>query len=215
MFAKAPVAGRVKTRLTPDLTPAQAAELQEALLLDTGEVVDEAARTWRPPARRWCAVAEPQDEPALRSLLPPSFTTIAQGSGTLGDRLERVFGRLLGAHPGVLALGADCPDLTPPILHSALAALAAGSAVFGEATDGGYWTIGLTTPTAAVFRDMPWSSASLARRTRASLVQNGRRPTELPRLRDIDTLADLRAWAARPNPRFARTLARCRELGVA
>ena len=64
VLAKAPVPGRVKTRLCPPLTPAQAAELARAALLDTIEacsasaarevvvILDGSPRPWMPAGIR-------------------------------------------------------------------------------------------------------------------------------------------------------------------
>jgi rSAM/selenodomain-associated transferase 1 len=215
LFAKAPAAGRVKTRLAPDLPPEAAAELQEALLRDTAEVALAAASAATPTPRLWCAVAESADEPPLRRLLPREFALLPQGAGDLGERLERVFGELLRHHACALAIGADCPDLAPGLLQEALEALVLSEAVLGPAQDGGYWAIGLAEPRPALFRGVPWSTERVAGETRRRMAELGLRVAELPVLRDVDRFGDLVEWARRPNACFTRTLAWCRERGLA
>jgi uncharacterized protein len=214
IFAKAPVPGRVKTRLALHIGLREAAELQAAMLLDTADVVRRTL-TGRSPAATFCAAAEPEDVPVLRNLLPPELSVVWQGDGDLGARLARVFGELLAQGGPVLALGCDCPDLTPELLRLALGGLARAEGVLGPALDGGYWTIGLARFDAEIFRDMPWSTAGLAERTRRRFAERGLTLQELPELADLDRHADLLAWARRPNPAFGRTLAWCRDRGLA
>jgi hypothetical protein len=54
IMAKAPEAGRVKTRLCPPLSPAEAAELSRCFLLDTIERVREDGFWARAPTM-WCS----------------------------------------------------------------------------------------------------------------------------------------------------------------
>lgn len=215
LFAKAPVPGRVKTRLTPAVQPDAAAELQRALLLDTAAVLLEAVAPLGQGAALYCAAAEPVDEAPLRALLPRELRVVPQGPGGLGERLARVFGELLARHPAALALGADCPDLTPAVVRGALAALGRSPVVLGAAEDGGYWAIGLTAPWPELFRDIPWSTPGVLQATRVRLAELGLGAEGLPELRDLDRLEDVMAWAARPNPAFPRTLAWCRARGMA
>lgn len=215
LFAKAPVPGKVKTRLVPDVTPEAAAELQAALVQDTAAVAAEAARGAARPPCLYCAAAETVDEPFLQALLPDGFRLVRQGPGDLGHRLARVFGELLAVHRSVLAIGSDCPDLTPEILRVALCVLDGADAVIGPAKDGGYWALGLgrrasAGDLAALFRGIPWSTDRAAESTRGRLSASGLAPEELPRLRDLDVYADLLGWARDPNPAFPRTLAWCR-----
>ncbi len=214
IFAKAPIPGRVKTRLALRIGLREAAELQAAMLLDTAHVVGHAP-AGRRPADAYCAAAEPEDVPRLVALLPREFTVMRQGAGDLGARLARVFAELLPRGAPVLALGADCPDLTPDLLQLALDGLARADGVLGPAVDGGYWTIGLARFDAELFRDMPWSTAGLAERSRRRFAERGLALEELPELRDLDRHEDLLAWAGRPNPVFRRTLAWCRDRGLA
>jgi rSAM/selenodomain-associated transferase 1 len=215
IFAKAPVPGRVKTRLAAGIGIREAAELQAAMLCDTAEMVSSVLRAWSPAAEPLCAAAEPEDARALRDLLPPEFGLVSQGSGDLGERLARVFGRLLAVRTPVLALGGDCPDLTPELLRCALEKLGRADGVLGPAQDGGYWTIGLQRFDAELFRGMPWSTAQLAERTRARFGERRLTLEELPPLADLDRPADLLDWSRRPNAAFRRTLAWCRDRRLA
>src|SRR4029453_10639579 len=81
VIAKAPVPGRVKTRLCPPCTPAQAAALAEASLRDT---LAAAARCGA--SRRVVAL-----DGAPGSWLPDGFEVIPQRGSGLAERLSAAF----------------------------------------------------------------------------------------------------------------------------
>lgn len=195
VLAKAPVPGRVKTRLTPPCTPEEAAALAEASLRDTLEAV---ARTT--PDR---ALVLDGDWPHAG----PTFETVPQRGTTLNERLKAAFDDV-GA-PALL-VGMDTPQLTPALLTTAIAALqdAGTDAVLGPALDGGYWTIGFTRPPHALaFDGVPMSAPTTCRAQRARLRRLGLTVRDLPPLRDVDTIDDARAVALQASTtRFAQVL---------
>ena len=196
VIAKAPAAGRVKTRLCPPCTPGQAAELAAAALQDTLAAASRAARA----ARRLLVL-----DGDAGAWIPAGFDVVPQRGEGLAERLAAAFADAGG--PSLL-IGMDTPQVTPALLDAGLAKLDAADAVLGEAFDGGYWAIGLRRPDAAVFRDVPMSTATTAAVQRARLAALGARTASLPPLRDVDTIADAWAVAAEaPRGRFARRLA--------
>ncbi|PZS31165.1 MAG: glycosyltransferase [Pseudonocardiales bacterium] len=196
VIAKAPVPGRVKTRLSPALSPQSAAQVAAAALADTLDAVRGVAA-----ARRVLALA------GALTALPPGFEVVAQRGDGLGARLATAFA---DAGPGpVLLVGMDTPQLTAAVLGRALLRLAYSPAVIGPATDGGWWALGLRDVRhAAVLSSVPMSRPDTAELTVAALQQRGVPVAPLPVLRDVDTIADaVSVAAAAPGTRFARTLA--------
>jgi uncharacterized protein len=195
VMAKAPVAGRVKTRLCPPLTPEQAAALALAALEDTL-----AAAAACGASRR---VVVLDGEPG--AWLPPGFEVSEQAAGGLGARMHAAFAA--AAVPALL-IGADAPQVTPALLDAGLAALADHDAALGPADDGGYWAIGLRSAAAGVFERVPMSEPGTAAAQRRRLGKLGLAVAELPPLRDVDTIEDVRAVAAAaPGGRFAAAVA--------
>jgi rSAM/selenodomain-associated transferase 1 len=195
VIAKAPVPGRVKTRLTPPCTPRQAAALAAAALRDTLAAV---AGTRRATRRVLVLEGEPG------AWLPDGFVVVPQRGDGLAERLAAAFDEAGG--PAFL-VGMDTPQLTPALLDAGLAALDRADAAFGAAYDGGYWGIGLRRPDPAVFHDVPMSDARTAAVQRERLAELELRTALLPPLCDVDTIADARAVAAAaPASRFAREL---------
>lgn len=195
VIAKAPVAGRSKTRLCPPCTPEQAAALAEAALRDT------LAAVLATPAARHVLVLD--GEPG--SWLPPGLPIVEQRGDGLAERIAAAF-QDAGA-PGLL-IGMDTPQVSSARLAAGLDLLRHGSdAVLGLAPDGGYWAIGLRDADDRAFAGVPMSEADTGERQRARLVALGLRPAMLPALRDIDEIADARAIAAvAPEGRFAAAL---------
>lgn len=197
VIAKAPVPGRVKTRLTPPCTPVQAAALAEAALRDTLATV---AAT---PATRRVCVLDGWPGPWL----PSGFDVIPQRGGGLDERLAAAFADIGGP---TFLVGMDTPQLTPELLSDAVRALEAPGtdAVLGHTEDGGYWGIGLHRAWAPLFVGVPMSrddtgALQLARLQREGLVVDD----TLPRLCDVDDIDDARTVAAlAPGTRFARQL---------
>ncbi|MGC4997063.1 MULTISPECIES: TIGR04282 family arsenosugar biosynthesis glycosyltransferase [unclassified Streptomyces] len=192
VIAKEPRPGRVKTRLTPPFSPAQAAALAEAALADTLRAV---AAT---PARRRVLVLEGRPGPWL----PDGFEVVPQCAGGLDERLADAFARCTGP---TLLIGMDTPQITPALLT---VDFSGRDAVLGPAEDGGFWAIGMARPEPELLRGVPMSVPETGTVQRERLAAAGLRVGDLPRLRDVDTVADARAVAAlAPDTAFAARLA--------
>jgi len=195
VIAKAPVPGRVKTRLCPPCTPAQAARLARAAL---GDTLAAASRATLADRRVLVLDGEPG------GWLPPGWDVIEQRGDGLAERLADAFARAGG--PAFL-VGMDTPQLTPDQLDAGLAALTTHDAVFAPAPDGGYWGIGLRVADPNVFAGVPMSRRETGLAQRARLAALGLDVGTLPPLRDVDTIHDARAVAdAAPDGRFAAAL---------
>jgi rSAM/selenodomain-associated transferase 1 len=202
VIAKAPVAGRVKTRLCPPCTPGQAAVLARAALQDTLAT----ARAAR--AGRRVLVLDGPPGPWL----VPGFEVIPQRGDGLAARLAAAFEDV--GEPAFL-VGMDTPQLTPALLDAGLTAVAAGNTAFGATHDGGYWSIGLSRPDRRVFDGVPMSTAETGARQRARLARFGLDPVLLPPLTDVDTYADACLVADQaPHTRFATALATMLEVAA-
>ena len=192
VLAKAPVPGRVKTRLCPPCTPEQAADLATAALRDTLAAV----------------LAVPDTRPLLvLDGTPPAWLTVdlevvGQRTGALDHRLAGAF-EAAGTGPALL-VGMDTPQLTTAVLADAVAALRCHDAVLGAAVDGGWWALGLQRPDPGLLQGVPTSRPDTGDRQRARLAGAGLRVRELDRLRDVDGEADADAVAElAPHTAFA------------
>lgn len=198
VLAKCPRPGHVKTRLTPPLSPDQAAAVAAAALADT---LDAVAAT--PVARRVAVLDGPPG-----AWLPDGFEVVRQRDGGLDARLAGAF---LDAGAPALLIGMDTPQVTASLLLEAVDTLARPGvdAVLGPARDGGFWSVGLRRPCADAFvgvpMNTPWTGTAQADRLR----RLGLWVAELPTLDDVDDMTSAhRVAALAAGTRFARTLRR-------
>jgi rSAM/selenodomain-associated transferase 1 len=194
VLAKAPVPGRVKTRLCPAYTPSQAAELAAAALADTLAAV---AAT--PVAGRVLVV---DDDYAA-----PGFARVRQRGDGLAERLAAAYDDAWAQRPlPMLLLGMDTPQVSPTLLAAAAGRLLHRrvDAVLGPAADGGFWALGLRRPLTAVTEGVPMSTSRTGAVQEARLRASGLRVARLPMLTDVDTpAAAASVAAAAPGTRFA------------
>ncbi len=160
VIAKDPRPGRSKTRLCPPCLPAQAADLADAALRDTLEVVRSV------PVSRHVLALDGDDTRWRRY----GFEILAQRGAGLDERLENAFGDVGGP---ALLVGMDTPQMTVELLRDGLEALHGYAAVLGPARDGGYWSVGMRAPAPGAFRGVamsadghPLASARAVRRAR-------------------------------------------------
>lgn len=190
IMAKAPRMGRVKTRLARDIGKVAAWSFYRHTL----------ARVVRPLARdnRWQTwlCASPDGSIWQDRIWPVNTHRIAQGSGDLGQRMERVMAAL-PTGPVVL-IGADIPDIRPSHIKQAFNTLGQHDAVFGPAEDGGYWLVGQRRRPRflKLFDNVRWSS----RHALADTVKNLPRSASagyLQELPDVDDGPSFQAFKAR------------------
>jgi rSAM/selenodomain-associated transferase 1 len=196
VLAKAPVPGRVKTRLCPPCDPEQAAALAEAALVDT----------LRSVAATRCERRVLVLDGAPGPWLPAGFEVLPQHGNGLDERLAHAFTDI---GTGGVLIGMDTPQVTPARLTAALRALDAPGvdAILGPAVDGGWWALGLRTADPAVFLGVPMSTRHTGDAQQARLHELRLRTAALSTLRDVDDFDDALAVArTAPGSRFAATL---------
>jgi uncharacterized protein len=196
VMAKAPVPGRVKTRLCPPCTLEEAAAVATAALRDTLDAVAACGSSRRVLALE----GEPGD------WLPPGFEVLPQRGEGLAARLARAWADV--GEPGV-QIGMDTPQVGAAELGRLLGAVAPGRAVLGPAVDGGWWVIGFADVDPwAVFSGIPMSTPATGALQQRRLRALGLRVQRATTHRDIDTVADLAAVsAAAPSTRTAAVAA--------
>ncbi|PCH60695.1 MAG: flagellar biosynthesis protein FlgB [Gammaproteobacteria bacterium] len=188
VFAKAPEAGKVKTRLTPKLSPTEAAELHERLALRTLEMVSQAAVA---NVELWCAPEN--SHPFFQHCRETySLTLHKQVGDDLGQRMHHAFTSALTRSDRCLIIGTDCPQLTPQHLSDTLGLLdKKWDCVITPAADGGYVMLGLSKVEAELFRDIRWGSEHVFNETVARLKTLQWQWQQQTALHDIDRPSDL------------------------
>ena len=206
VFAKPPVEGRVKTRLTPALPPALACGLYRAMLEDALE----AARRCAADGRSLIWAEAPADGAGFAAA---GFEVHAQQGADLGERLANAFAGLLRTPDDrAVVIGADCPGLSARELDAAFEALASRDAVLGPTRDGGYYLVGLRRHAPEIFAGIEWSTERVLAQTVERAKAAGLSVALLEPREDLDTPDDLVRLIAReaasPSPVSATKTAR-------
>jgi uncharacterized protein len=189
IMAKAPEAGRVKTRLCPPLSPADAAALYRCFLLDKIAQAREVAG-----AEPVLAYA-PAEAAAVFEALAPGFTLLPQRGADLTARLTAVCAELFrrGCDAAIM-IDSDTPTLPTERLERAAAVMMKEGGcdlVLGPSEDGGYYLIGLSRPHPELFEGIPWSTPTVLEETLRRARALGLSAVTLPAWYDVDTAADL------------------------
>jgi rSAM/selenodomain-associated transferase 1 len=191
-FAREPVVGAVKTRMTPFLTPEQALDLHcELVLWTAGTLVG--------------AGLGPVEVAVAGGAMHALFDDcLGLGVGNLGiqrgeDLGERMYNALVAGlerFERVVLVGSDCPGIDTAYLELALGGLDQADLVLGPATDGGYVLIGAKKVSRELFEGIPWGSSSVLAETVRRLGRMNWAWSTLPPLADIDRPEDLVVWSA-------------------
>jgi hypothetical protein len=189
IVAKEPVPGKVKTRLSPEVTPTEAAGLYRCFLLDRIKGVGSMTGVDR-------AVAfTPEDAIEAFSTLPlDGFELFPQRGADLGERLNNIFlEKLADGYDAVSIVDSDSPDLPNRLIKESLQLLLSKQAevVFGPCRDGGYYLVGMREPNPDLFSGIPWSTARVLSLSLEKSRELGLNVKLLSSWNDLDTFDDL------------------------
>jgi len=195
VIAKECLPGKVKTRLSPPLSPREAARLAQLSLSQTLDTVRHL-----PVRERWLVMdGTPSASDAK------DFVVLPQASGGLDERLAAVCDAVTGP---LLIVGMDTPQFSSDHLAAVFRDWATENrqheAWFGPAADGGFWALALANPRAALIRGVRMSTDTTGEEQLARLTSAGLSVGMLPELRDMDFLHDAVHIAAEiPGSAFA------------
>jgi rSAM/selenodomain-associated transferase 1 len=186
VMAKAPRAGKVKTRLAPALGFEGAAAINICFLRDTARNIVEACGD---DALGLVCYTPVGDEALFDGLLPESFALIAQRGDAFGERLLAAAEDILSCgFGGVCLIDSDSPTIPQAALVEAVKLLRddGDRVVLGGSADGGYYLIGLKRAHAEPFARITWSTESVLEETRARCAEAELELRELPVWYDVD-----------------------------
>jgi len=197
VMAKAPIPGKVKTRLSPPLTPGQAAALNADFLRDTLANLGLAAEGCAAD----CVVSYTPvgHESAFTGILPPTTLLVPQRGDGFGERLLATASDLFACgYSAVCLIDSDSPTVptrefvrAAQVLLSGTAGEAADRAVLGRSDDGGYYLLGITHPHSRLFAEITWSTDRVADETEQRAAELGLALTRLAPWYDVDDAQSL------------------------
>lgn len=191
LFVKAPVPGRVKTRLAPTLTYEKAAELYRSWSREIFKRVRDSSFLSIEIAY------EPHpDFPTPEWLNGEGDSTdfFLQNGAHLGEKLLNAFGRAFenGTERAVI-IGSDSPGLPVDYIKDAFVALEKYDLVLGPTKDGGYYLVGLKNKAdPALFKNIAWSSSKVLFQTMEAAKALNFKLRLLPEYFDVDVADDLK-----------------------
>ncbi|MDQ3119297.1 MAG: TIGR04282 family arsenosugar biosynthesis glycosyltransferase [Verrucomicrobiota bacterium] len=197
VMTKAPRAGQVKTRLTPPLTPPEAAALNVCFLRDTAAAIFAAISEGS--AAGVAAYTPMGEESAWADILPVQFQLIAQRGGGFDERLIHAVEDLLAVgFTAVCLIDSDSPTVPLHAYQQAVALLTkpGDRLVLGPSDDGGYYLIGMKRLHRRVFEEIDWSTERVAQQTKERAAEIGLAVELLPTCFDVDDRATLRRLCA-------------------
>ena len=188
LFIKAPLKGRIKSRLAASIGRDAALEIYQRFVLDTIDTVGTLAIPLR------ICFYPPDAGKVIRTWLGNELNCIPQHGIDLGERMEWAFEQVFQeGHDRAVLIGSDIPELSKAVMREAMTALDSNGAVLGPAADGGYYLIGFTAKTflPSLFRNITWSTNTVCDETLGKLRRSGQQVHLLPKLHDVDTKEDL------------------------
>lgn len=190
IMTKAPLAGTVKTRLTPPLTPEEAAALNACFLHDMARTISQAGDGTQGIACYTPVGAERIYHP----ILPPEFQLIAQRTGQLSERLIGATEDLFSVgFASVCLINSDSPTVPASSFAEAAKILAhpGRQLVLGPTDDGGYFLIGCNRLHREIFQGINWSTRHVLNQTLTRAANLHLEVHLLPTGYDVDDRATL------------------------
>lgn len=189
VLAKAPIAGKVKTRLCPPLQPEQATALYRTLL-------DETLRRFSGQSFELVICYAGKEDYFADNY--PQLARQPQQGKDLGERMENALQSFLAAgYSRAILIGSDSPDLPISHVEQAFDTLRQAEVVIAPAEDGGYVLIGESSHHPLLFESMPWSQGQLMQQTKRVLAEQQIDWQQLPDWEDVDDIASLLRLARR------------------
>ena len=184
LFAKVPYSGKVKTRLSPELSLKEAAEVAKVLLTETLQLTLE---HW--PGKVVLAVWPDAKDTFIQSLIEQfEIELIIQSAGDLGMKMFNAMEQV--GYPCAV-MGCDVPHLATQELHKAHALLVKKDNIIGPTEDGGYYLLGLQSRQPELFKKQAWGATTVLESSLRVAAQQHFQLNQLVTMVDIDHYVDL------------------------
>ena len=187
-MAKVPHIGTTKTRLSPQISPAEAAGLYEALLKDTIALARKLKHI-----DLAVAFSPSSSKHYFQKISPSQSMLLPVDCDNIGSCLEQVLRLLIEmGYKKAIAINSDGPSLPIAYLAQAFQELEDNDIVLGPNDDGGYYLIGLKRIFPELFSSIDWSTSAVLTQTLERIKQLDQKVYLLPSWYDVDTYADFR-----------------------
>jgi rSAM/selenodomain-associated transferase 1 len=188
-FIKNPEKGKVKTRLASAIGDELAVKLYRRFLVEMLFTLN------RGTFLVYLCYYPENSLSDLKHRLGGHYLYMPQNGENLGERMKNGFVEAISMNfKRVILIGSDIPGLPLEFIEEAFKSLEEKDAVIGPSLDGGYYLIGFRDKTfsSRVFEGIPWSTKSVFEKTMKVLRKERLTVHTLQRLKDIDTIEDLK-----------------------
>ena len=187
IFVRQPEWGKVKTRLAADVGNDAALAIYKKLLQHTHSITS---------VLNCAKFVYSAESVGGNDQWQQGYEKRLQAGSDLGERMKAAFTDLFQkGYQKICIIGSDCFELTAAVLESAFQQLNTHDVVIGPATDGGYYLLGMKGSLKELFAGIDWSTEHVFAQTKAHLERQDFTYAQLPKLSDVDTLADVPgAW---------------------
>lgn len=194
VMTRAPRPGATKTRMMPDLTPCQCAQLHAALLADAARL----ARSCADCADTLVAYAPPDAAGAVRAAFSAPARYFEQSGRDLGESMRAALREARGlGYDRVALVGADAPETAAEDIRTALRLLDDVDLVLGPAADGGFYLLAAQSVPDAVLGLSSYGHGGVLEQTVAAARAAGCSYALLAKRADLDCWEDALALLAR------------------
>ena len=187
IFSKAPVLGKVKTRLIQEMGKRRALDLY----LQMFERLMAELSASRFKTELW--ISPDKDHVFFERY---AFARFQQAGTDLGVRMSTALRDGLARHESVILVGTDLPLINRSYIDLAVNALRDHDVIIGPAEDGGYGLVGVNAKTPDMFSDIDWGTERVLSQTCARLNRDGLDFGLLPLIWDVDRPDDLPRYQA-------------------
>ena len=167
LFARDPVLGKVKTRLSPFLDEETILQLYTCFLHDSLDKIRQVKN-----ADLFIGVAPSNQSGFFTGIQGADMRLFAQEGKDLGDKMRRAIqDRFVEGYKKVVIIGSDSPSLPVSYIEQALSS--DKDMVLGPSTDGGYYLIGMQGKVVEIFDEVTWGTEKVLQETYERLAKNG------------------------------------------
>jgi len=194
VFARAPVPGKVKTRLQTLLSPQAACDVHQQLMEACLAKMQHG--NWR--HQLWSTDSRNQIINDLSQHY--HFEMQLQIGADLGERMHHAIRTAALMQRYIVVIGTDCPVISVEYINQALEKLQSAPVVLGPAEDGGYVLLAIdsqaieTNQIKNLFSNIPWGGKQVFATTCQRLTDSGCSWEQLERLWDVDNPDDYQRW---------------------
>jgi rSAM/selenodomain-associated transferase 1 len=187
IFVKAPLVGKVKTRLAKKLGESVTLDIYRSMVKDLLQNI-KGYSEYKIQLSFWPV----NHLTEMQNWLGKSWKFLAQCEGHLGEKMLDAFKNAFEVGSGkVIIIGSDIPTISKQVIHDAFTRMDSYDLVLGPSEDGGYYLIGLKKLHSALFENVSWGSPQVLKETVEIARANKISLSLLEMRNDIDDYDDL------------------------